>query len=318
LVIELAEISKAIKGRVPVHLFWTREDDLKGGFYRAMALHNVRAGVDDKGSITGWRHRVVVRSILTSTPMGANSVKNGIDPTSVEGLSDTSYALGAFTVSLHTPQVPAIPVLWWRSSGHSHTAHVVETMIDELAVLGKRDPVAFRAELLANDPRAAAVLRLAADKAGWKSPMAAGHGRGIAYHETFGTRVAMVAEVTVAADQLTVDRIVTVVDCGIAVNPDNISNQIEGAVGFALSSVLRNRITLKDGLIGQDSFEYYDPTRMREMPVVEVHIVPSDAPPSGISDPGVPPLAPAIGNAIFAATGKRLRSLPLDLAMLGS
>jgi isoquinoline 1-oxidoreductase beta subunit len=193
----------------------------------------------------------------------------------------------------------------------------METVIDELAHLAGRDPVAFRLDLLRQHPRDAAVLRLAAEKGGWGQSLPHGRGRGVAVHQSFNTRVAMVAEVTVARGALKVDRIVAAVDCGVAVNPDIVAAQIEGAVGFALSAVLRNQITLTNGVVDQGNFHDYQPTRMSEMPRVEVHIVRSEAPPTGIGEPGVPPLGPAIGNAVFATTGKRLRSLPLDQKALG-
>jgi isoquinoline 1-oxidoreductase beta subunit len=193
----------------------------------------------------------------------------------------------------------------------------METVLDELARLAGQDPVAFRLALLTPKPRDAAVLRLAAERTGWTQRLPAGRGRGVAYHHSFNTRIAMVAEVSVARPAVKVDRIVAAVDCGVAVNPDVVKAQIEGAIGFALSSVLRNQITLNKGVVEQNNFDDYEPTRMSEMPKVDVHIVPSSADPSGIGEPGVPPLAPAIGNAIFAATGKRLRSLPFDQKAFG-
>jgi isoquinoline 1-oxidoreductase beta subunit len=192
----------------------------------------------------------------------------------------------------------------------------MEVFVDELARAAGQDPVAYRLALLTGAPREAAVLRLAAEKAGWGRTMPRGRGQGVAVHKSFGTYVAMVADVAVEGSGLKVERIVAAVDCGIAVNPDVIRAQVEGAVGFALSSVLRNRITLQDGAVQEANFDAYEPTRMSEMPLVEVHIVPSTEAPSGIGEPGVPVLGPAVANAAFAATGKRLRSLPLDLAAL--
>lgn len=313
---ELASIAKAINGRAPVHLVWTREDDIKGGFYRPMVLHRVKAGVDADGRIAGWQHVLVSKSISTGTPVEQTAVKNGLDDTSVEGLVDTPYAIGDFAVEAHNATSP-VPVLWWRSVGHSHTAFVVETVVDELAGLAGKDPAAFRLDLLATQPRNAAVLRLATERAEWREAMPAGHGRGVACHQSFGTRVAMVAEVSFTGAVVKVDRIVAAVDCGVAINPDVVAAQIEGAIGFALSAVLRNRVTLNKGLVEQSNFDDYEPTRIREMPKVEVHIVKSTEPPSGIGEPGVPPVAPAIGNAIFAATGKRFRSLPFGLETIG-
>jgi isoquinoline 1-oxidoreductase beta subunit len=313
--VELAEVAKAINRRVPVHLVWTREDDLRGGFYRPMVLHRVEVGLDSKGSIAGWQHTIVSQPIFVGTPFERIAVKNGVDHSSVEGVVDTPYAIADLSVGVHNAK-SAVPVLWWRSVGHSHTAHVMETMVDELAQLAGQDPVAFRLGLLAQQSRDAAVLRLAAQKAGWGGALPKGQGRGVAYHHSFNTRIAMVAEVSAARSALKVDRIVAAVDCGVAINPDVITAQIEGAIGFALSAALRNQVTLSKGVIEQRNFDDYEPTRMREMPKVEVHIVESTAAPSGIGEPGVPPIAPAIGNAIFAATGKRLRSLPFDLKTL--
>lgn len=309
-IIELAEIVKAIKGRAPVHMVWTREDDIKGGFYRPMALHKVKAGIDAKGDIAGWQHATVSKALIIGTPFEPMSVKNGVDLTAVEGIVDTPYAINNFSVDWQNVKTP-VPVLWMRSVGHSHTAFVMETTIDELAHLAGKDPLDFRLGLLAQQPRDAAVLRLAAEKAEWNKPLPTGWGRGFAYHYSFNTRVAMVAEVSVEGKAIKVDRIVAAVDCGIAVNPDVVEAQIQGAIGFTLSAVLRNQITLNKGVVEQNNFYDYEPTRMREMPKVEVHIVKSAERPTGIGEPGVPPVAPAIGNAIFAATGKRVRSLPI-------
>lgn len=313
---ELAEIAKAIGGTAPIRMVWTREDDIKGGFYRPLTLHRVKAGLDAVGRLSGWQHSLVTQSLFIGTPLEEVMTKDRVDRGSVEGLIDTPYDLPDFLVEVHYGQ-SAVPVLWWRSVGHSHTAHVVETMLDELARRAGRDPLAFRRGLLASEPRLLGVLELAARKAGWGRPMAKGRGRGIACHTTFGTPVAMVAEVTVARGAFKVDRIVCAVDCGVAVNPDVIEAQVEGSVGFALSSVLRNKITLRKGVVEQSNFDDYNPTRFSEMPKVEVHIVKSLQAPTGIGEPAVPPLAPAIGNALAAATGKRLYSLPFDAALLG-
>lgn len=313
---ELAEIAKAISGRAPVHVVWTREDDIKGGYYRPLALHHVKVGLDAAGGIAGWQHKVVCQSLFIGTALEEEMIKDGFDRGSVGGLADTPYALPDLSVEAYNARSP-VPVLWWRSVAHTHTAHAIETMIDELARRAGQDPVVFRRSLLAGHPRDIAVLDLAAQRAGWGRPLAKGRGRGIACHRSYKTSVAMVAEVTVARGRYKVDRIVCAVDCGVAVNPDVIEAQVEGAVGFALSSVLRNAVTLNKGLVEQSNFDDYDPTRFSEMPKVEVHIVKSLAPPTGIGEPGVPPLAPAIGNAIAAATGKRLYSLPFDAKALG-
>jgi isoquinoline 1-oxidoreductase beta subunit len=285
---------------------------MRGGHYRPMVYHRLRAGLDPQGNIAGWQHTIVGKSILIGSPFEAMIVNN-VDATSVEGVSDTSYALANFRTEVHNAK-EGVPVLWWRSVGHTHTAQVMEVFVDELAQAAGRDPVQYRLDLLKGEPRQAGVLRLAAEKAGWGESLAKGRGRGVAVHKSFGSYVAMVAEVTAGEGSIKVDRIVAAVDCGIPVNPDVIAAQVEGAVGFALSSVLRNRITLEDGVVQEANFDAFEPTRMSEMPRVEVHIVPSTEAPTGIGEPGVPTIAPAVANAVFAATGKRLRSLPLDLA----
>jgi isoquinoline 1-oxidoreductase beta subunit len=203
-------------------------------------------------------------------------------------------------------------VLWWRSVGHSHTAHVVETMLDVLARRAGKDPLALRRDLLAGHPRMLGVLELAAQKAGWGRPMPKGRGRGIACHMTFGTPVAMVAEVTVAHGAFKVDRIVCAVDCGVAVNPDIIRAQMEGGIGFGLGAVMKSQIILEGGAVQEGNFDGYDVLRLNEMPQVEVHIVPSSERPTGVGEPGVPPIGPAVANAIYAATRKRMRILPFS------
>ena len=311
---EAATVLKASGEKAPVHLVWTREDDMAGGYYRPTVLHRVRAGIDGKGAVVGWDHVMVGKSIMIGSPFEAMIVKNGVDSTTVEGASDTAYALPAYRFGVHNGR-EGVPVLWWRSVGHTHTAHVMEVMIDELAQAANVDPVAYRLSLLAQAPRLSGVLKLAADKAGWSAkPQEPGRGLGVAVHESFGSYVAMVADVTAQDAAIRVNRIVAAVDVGVPVNPDVIRAQVEGAVGFALSAVLRNRITLKDGQVQEHNFDAYEPTRMSEMPKVEVHIVPSQVAPTGIGEPGVPVLGPSIANAVFAATGRRLRSLPLDLS----
>jgi isoquinoline 1-oxidoreductase subunit beta len=317
-VIEACQAARAIGGRAPIHLVWSREDDIKGGFYRPMALHRVQAGVTSDGRLSGWSHELVSKSIFTDVSsisainriFNALYVNSGLDSSSVEGIKGTLYAIDDFQVTQHNAMT-AVPVQWWRSVGNSHTAFVVETVIDELATLAGVDPVKFRLGLLAQDSRALAVVKLAQQQSGWATPLAgAGRGRGFAFHYSFNTRVAMVAEVTVSGNTIKVDRIVAAVDVGTAVNPDLVRSQIEGAVGFSLSSVLRNQITLRQGNVEQGNFDDYEPTRMREMPEVKVYMVSRTEDPSGIGEPGVPVVAPAIGNAIAAATGKRLRTLP--------
>ncbi len=322
-VLECAEIVSRLaktgtKG-VPVKLVWTREDDMRGGMYRPMYFHALRAGLDASGAIVGWQHRIVGQSILEGTIFEAFLVKNGVDGTSVEGASTLPYAIPAIAVDLHTT-AEAPTVQWWRSVGSSHTAYSTETFLDELAVAAKQDPVELRRKLLAKHPRHLAALELAAGKAGWGAPLAPGkagekRGRGIAVHESFGTVVAQVVEATIKPDKsFTVDRVVCAVECGIAVNPDVVRAQMEGGIGYGLSAALYGAITIKDGLVEPSNFHDYPVLRIHEMPAIEVHIVPSAGKPTGVGEPGTPVIAPALANALYAATGQRLRTLPLKLA----
>ena len=315
-VVEAAAIAKAINGRAPVKLVWTREDDMRAGYYRPLNYHALKAGLDAKGNIVAWHHRIVGQSILTGTAFEGAMVKNGIDATSVEGASTLPYAIPNLGVELHSPKM-GVPVQWWRSVGSTHTAFSTETFLDELAAAGGKDPYELRRALLAKHPRHTGVLELAAQKAGWGKPLAqakgARRGRGIAVHESFNTFVAQVAEVTVRDGQLKVDRVVCAVDCGVAVNPAVIRAQMESGIAYGLTAALYGAITLKDGVVEQSNFDGYAPLRMNEMPRVEVHIVPSEQKPSGVGEPATPVIAPAVANAIFAATGKRVRSLPIKL-----
>jgi len=310
-VVEAAQIVKAIDGAAPVKLQWTREDDTRAGHYRPLYFHTIRAGLDASGKLVAWQHRIVGQSILAGTPMEAMMVKDGVDGTSVEGASNLPYDIANMRVELHTTQGNT-PVQWWRSVGSTHTAFSTETLIDELAAAAGQDPVAFRRKMLEKHPRHRGVLDLAAAKAGWGKPLAKGRGRGIAVHESFKTYVAQVAEVTLLDNGgFRVDRVVCAVDCGVAVNPDVIRAQMEGGIGYGLSAALHGAITLKDGRVEQSNFHDYRPLRINEMPRVEVYIVPSEEKPTGVGEPGVPPIAPAVANALAAATGKRLRNLPL-------
>lgn len=312
---EAATILKASGGKRPIHLLWTREDDISGGRYRPMFHHSIRAGLDAEGRLSAWRQRLVGQSFVIGTALEAGMVKNGVDVLAVEGAADMPYAAPNFAVEWRNVE-SSVTTLWWRSVANSHTAQAVEVTMDELAHAAGRSPVEFRLELLKERPRHAAVLKLAAERGGYGETLPAGRGRGVALHASFNTIVAMVADVAVEGTAVKVDRIVAALDCGIAVNPDVIRAQIEGAVAFALGPVLRNAITLTEGRADQTNFDGYAPLRLSEMPKVEVHIVKSDAPPTGVGEPGVPPVAPAVSNAIFAATGVRLRSLPLDFSLL--
>jgi isoquinoline 1-oxidoreductase subunit beta len=305
---EAVEIAKQAK--VPVKTVWTREDDIQGGYYRPMYVHRVNAGLDAANKVIGWDHAVVGQSILAGTPFEAFMVKNGVDATSVEGIADSPYDL-PMNVTLHSPKT-GVPVLWWRSVGHTHTAYVMETMMDDLAKAAGQDPVAFRKTYLAKHPRHVKALTTAADKANWTAPLPKGRARGIAVHESFGSVCAQVAEVSIENGQVKVHRVVAAIDCGYAVNPLTISAQVESAIAFGLTAALYGEVTLKDGVVEQTNFHNYPILRMTEMPRVEVHIIESGTTPTGVGEPGTPPIAPAVSNAIFALTGKRLRKLPFN------
>jgi isoquinoline 1-oxidoreductase beta subunit len=312
---EVTSIAKATGGKFPVRLIWTREDDITGGRYRPLNYHHIEAGLDKDGRIS-WRQRVVGQSIMAGTPFEAMMMKDGLDPTAVGGHAAEHYDIDHAHVSWTQPKV-GVPVLWWRSVENTHTAYSKEVIIDELAEAAGRDPVEFRLALLTRHPRHVGALALAAEKAGWGKPFAksGGRGRGVAVHESFGTVVAQVAEVTVKGDKITVDRVVCAVDCGIAVTPDVIRAQMQSAIGFGLSAALSGKITLTDGRVDQSNFHQYTVLRLPDMPrTIEVYIVPSANAPSGVGEPGTPPIAPAVANAVRAATGIRLHTLPFDLA----
>ena len=312
---ETAAIMAKTDGKRPIHLVYTREDDIKGGRYRPMFYHRIQASLDPKGGIAAWRHSLVGQSFMKGTAFEPVMFKNGVDSTAVEGVADIPYAIPNLQVDWHDAPSP-ITTLWWRSVGHSHTAQAVEVMVDDLAHAAGQDPVAFRIALLKDHPRHVGVLKLAAEKAKFGEKLSPGKGRGVAVHESFNTFVAMIADVTVNGSDVKVDRVVVAVDCGIAINPGIIKAQMAGGVGYGLGAALRNKITFDKGVVEQANFDSYLPLRMSDMPVVEVYIVPSSETPTGVGEPGVPPIAPAVSNAIFAATGKRLRSLPFDFDSL--
>jgi isoquinoline 1-oxidoreductase beta subunit len=292
---------------------WTREDDIRGGYYRPAYVHRVKVGIDSTGVPTAWDHVVVGQSILASTPN--NPVpRDGVDSTSVHGIADSPYvdAIAAKRISLHSPTTP-IPVLWWRSVGHTHTAFVVESVIDELAHLAGQDPLAYRLARLAGNPRVAHVLEVAADAAGWGTPPPAGRGRGLAVHVSFASVIAEVAEVSVDRGTIRVHAVTAAVDCGTAVNPLAIEAQVQGSIAFGLSAALYGKLTLADGSVVESNFHDYQVLRMFEMPRVDVHIIQSGAQMGGIGEPATAPIAPAVANAVFALTGQRLRTLPFAL-----
>ncbi|MFM0271351.1 xanthine dehydrogenase family protein molybdopterin-binding subunit [Paraburkholderia aspalathi] len=316
-IVEAVSIAKALGANgTPVKLQWTREDDIHGGLYRPMYFHKLDAGLSADGKLVGWRHRIVGQSILAGTPFASVMVKNGIDGTSVEGAANVAYAIPNLSIELTTTQT-GVPVLWWRVVGSSHTAFAVEAFMDEAAHAARKDPFVFRRDLLAHEPRMRGVLELAAQKAGWDpaKPLPKGRGRGIAVAEAFKTFVAQVAEVSVDKDgDVKVERVVCAVDCGTPINPDVIAAQMEGGIGFGLGAALHSAITLKDGKVEQNNFDGYQVLRFAEMPKVEVHIVQSGEAPTGVGEPGVAPVGPAVANAIFAASGRRIHSLPFPAA----
>jgi isoquinoline 1-oxidoreductase beta subunit len=312
-VLEAVTIAKAIDGRAPVKMVWTREDDMQAGWFRPAYVHRVRAALDRSGKPVAWVQRIVGQSILTGSPFESFAVKDGIDSSSVEGVVDLPYRVPNLQVELHTTE-PGIPVQWWRSVGHTHTGYAVEVFVDELAAAAKQDPVAFRRALLGGQPRHLGVLELAAEKAGWGRPLPPGRARGIAVHKSFESYVAEVAEVSLGGDGVVrVHRVVCAVDCGVAVNPDVVRAQMEGGIAFGLSAALYGEVTLDTGAVQQTNFHQYRQLRLPEMPEVEVHIVPSAEPPTGVGEPGVPPIAPAVANAVFALTGRPVRKLPIRL-----
>lgn len=296
----------------PIKLVYTREDDIRGGYYRPAYVHKIKAGVTADGKVAGWHHRIVGQSILKGTMFEAMLVHDGIDHTSVEGVEDTPYTLDNFAVELNTTDV-RVPGLWWRSVGHTHTAYAMETMVDQLAKAAGRDPVDFRRDMLSNDARKLGVLDLVAEKSGWGQEVPAGRSRGVAVHKSFSTYVAQVVEISQRDDGvIKVEKVWCAVDCGIAVNPDNIASQMEGGIGYGLGAILRNEITLSEGAVDQGNFDSYEPLRIDDMPDIEVHIVPSAEPPTGVGEPGTPPIGPAVANAIFALNGNMPTKLPLS------
>jgi isoquinoline 1-oxidoreductase beta subunit len=313
-VTEAVQVARATRLGVPIKVVWTREDDIQGGYYRPMWAHHVRAGLGKDGRPVAWRQTIVGQSIIEGSPFASAMIKNGVDATSVEGAADSPYLAEVKDrlVDLHSPKSP-IPVLWWRSVGHTHTAFVMETFIDELAQAAGADPLTYRRRLLKGHRRHLGVLELAADKAGWGKPLPAGRTRGLAVHESFGSYVAQVAEVSVERGQVRVHRVVCAVDCGVCVNPAGVRAQVESAVAFGLSAALHGELTFARGRVQQSNFHDYPVLRLSEMPEVDVHIVRSSEKPGGVGEPGTPPVAPAVANALFAATGKRFRRLPFRL-----
>jgi len=312
-VVEAVHVAKALGPPAKVKVVWTREDDMQGGWYRPAFLHAIEGGIDASGNPVSWTSRSVGQSIMTGTPFEAMMQGKAYDPASVEGIDDLAYAIPNLAIESHQINVN-VPVQWLRSVGHSHTAFAVECFIDELAGLAQKDPYQFRRDLLSKQPRYLGVLDLAAQKSGWGKPLPKGTGRGIAVHFAFGSYLAHVAEVSVIDGKVKVHRMVCAVDCGQYVNPGIISAQIEGAAIFGASAALFQELTFENGRLQQTNFNTFPVMRMNECPVIETYIVESKEKSGGIGEPGVPCAAPAIANALFAATGKRVQRLPIRLS----
>lgn len=314
-VVEATTLAQAMRAdgmdAAPVKIVWTREDDMAGGYYRPMSAHKVKVGLDENNNVTAFKYTIAAKSIIKGTPFEQMLMKDGVDHNMTEGAHDTTYAFPMMNMD-QAFQETQVPVLWWRSVGHTHTAYVMETMIDRLAKEAGKDPVAYRLEMLKDDPRKVAVLKLAAEKAGWDTPPAEGRHRGVAVHKSFGSYVAEVVEISFRDDDtVKVEKVVAAVDCGTPINPDNIVAQVEGGIGYGLGAILRNQVTLADGVVEETNFDTYEPIRMSDMPEIEVHIVASNEAPTGIGEPGTPPIGPAVANAIAAAKGNWVTSLPL-------
>jgi isoquinoline 1-oxidoreductase subunit beta len=310
---EAALIAKRLRG-TPVKLIWTREDDVRGGYYRPMHAHRVEIGIGRDGMPAAWRHVIVGQSLVAGTPFAAMMIKNGVDQTTVEGTADTNYNLPNFHVSAHNPTIN-VPVLWWRSVGNTHTAFVMETLIDELATRAKIDPIAYRRRLLKPEAKKLlAALDLLDEKSAlWRRNLPKGHAAGISCHECFDTAVACAVDVSIEDKRPKIHRATVAVNCGLAVNPLTVESQFQAGLGFGVTQLMaKGAITFKDGRVEQRNFDGYTPPYMMDAPTtVDVHIVPSTEAPTGCGEPPVPVISPAVVNALSKLTGKRYRSLPL-------
>lgn len=307
--VEAAAIAKAANVSEPVKMVWTREEDTRAGYYRPMYVHTLQAGLDKNGKLTAWQHRIAGQSIMAGT---AFAQPGPIDVTSVEGAANLPYGIPNLSVELHTTRVP-VPVQWWRSVGSTHTAFSTECFLDDIARATGQDPYALRRELLPQEhARHRAVLDLVAAKSGWKNARPKDEMWGLALHESFNSVVAQVAQLKRTANGLKLQKVICAVDCGLAVNPNIVAMQMESGIGYGLAAALTGAITLKDGKVEQSNFDDYPVLRMNQMPAIDVHIVPSTAKPTGVGEPGTPPIAPALANALALANGKPVRSLPLS------
>ena len=311
--VRAVQIAQHVDG--PVKVVWTREEDVQHDMYRPYWVDRISAALDDKGKPVAWNNRFAGSSVLARWLPPA--FKDGLDPDTTEGAIDLVYDLPNFHVEYVRVEPPGIPTAFWRSVGPSHNVFVTESFMDELAAAAKQDPVAYRRVLLDKSPRAKAVLELAAQKAGWGQPLPERAGRGVSLQSAFATYMAQVAEVEVAkSGEVRVRRVVCAVDCGTVVNPDTVKAQIQSGIIFGITAALYGEITLKNGRVEQTNFDTYQMLRINEAPAIEVYIVESSEPPGGMGECGTSAIVPAVANAIFAATGKRLRKMPVDAAML--
>ena len=304
----------------PVKVTWTREDDTRSGFYRPLFVHRLRGGLDEAGMPVAWHQVAVGQSIMQDTMFESVYMANGIDAYSLDGCVQQPYSIPNHRVESHNPEKVGVLPLWWRSVGHTHTAFAYECFLDELAVAGGKDPFDLRLALSESYPRMHQVLKALKKQSDWEAPLPRGRARGVAARHAFGSWLAQVAEITVHDDNtFSVDRVHCVIDCGRAINPWNVRSQIEGGIVYGLTAAAFGDIELKDGRIVQSNFHDYPMMRMTHMPVIEVTILPGDGTPTGVGEPGTTPIAPAVANALYAATGNRIRSLPFtshDLKMV--
>jgi len=311
--VRAVEIAKQVEG--PVKVVWTREEDIQHDMYRPYWFDRISAGLDEQGRPVAWNNRFAGSSVAARWLPPA--FKNGLDADSTEGAIDLVYDLPNFHVEFVRVEPPGIPTAFWRSVGPSHNVFVTESFIDEMAAAAKQDPVAYRRALLGKNPRAKAVLDLVAEKSGWGQPLPKGRGRGVSLQNVFGSYQAHVAEVEVSKDgTVRVHRVVCAADCGTVVNPDTVQAQIQSGVIFGTTAALYGEITLKNGRVEQGNFDTYQMIRINEAPAIEVHVVKSSEPPGGMGETGTSAVVPAIANAVFAATGKRLRKMPIDAGAL--
>lgn len=307
-VVEACELAKIVKK--PLKVVWLREDDMRGGYYRPLMYHQASVGLDQKGNVQGWHHHVIGQSVVADSFLESMMIKDGLDRTMLEGVSDTPYNIPNMKVEGHIMKQP-VTTLWWRSVGHTHTAYAMETIIDQLAQEAKQDPLQFRKKLLAKSPRHMNVLNLL-EKNGWGNKAGKGRAWGLAIHESFNSVVGQAVEVSLKGSDVTVHQVICAVDCGLVVNPDGARAQIQSAIVYGISAALYGDIQIVDGRPTQGNFTHYQVLRMHQMPKVTVHFVKSTDTPTGLGEPGVPPVAPAMANAIYKLNGKRLRKLPFS------